>query len=110
MNSRLIFAASGKLHPQVSWVSHTDTEWVYFGAGHEVDHDIVRDIVSSHFQYPLLRLCWTRQGSFELDKTDFFAATKEILGYHDFIVWDSSFDQAIEFNKIGVLRYGNVSK
>lgn len=110
MDSRLIFAASGKLKPQVSWVKNTETEWVYFGAGDEVNQDIVRDILNNYFEDPLLRVCWTRHDSFELDKNDFFATTKDILGYQDFMVWDASFDQAIEFNKIGVFRYGKVIK
>ena len=109
MDSRLIFAASEKIKPQVSWVIHSETEWVYFGAGDEVNLDFVKEIVDNRFSDTLLRISLTRQGSFESHINDFLATTKNILGHRNFIVWNSSFDQAIEFNTIGVLRYGTVS-
>jgi len=110
MESRLIYIMSEKRKPQVLWVRHTDTEWVYFGDGKEVKHHIVKEILDNHFSEKYLCVCLTRIGSFEVCKDEFFDKTAGYLGYQNFIIWNASFDLTVEFNRIGVLRVGQVNR
>ena len=108
MDSRLIYAASERMTSHIVWTKETETEWIYFGADKDVNLEKVSKIIDGHFSESILLVCWTRQGSFETNKDDILITTRNILGYHDFVIWNSSFDHAIEFNKIGVLRCGQV--
>ena len=108
MDSKLIYIANEKMKSQVDWPKTTDSEWIYFGAASEVNFDIVRQKINSHFTEQLLYISSTRQDSFQTNKENALENIKHILGVQDFVVWNSSFTKAIEFNKIGVLRCGTV--
>ncbi|MBK7292048.1 MAG: hypothetical protein KBF82_13320 [Chitinophagaceae bacterium] len=106
MESKLIYIASEKLKGKIKWPKVSDGEWIYFGAGNEIKNDIVIEKINSHFSEQLLYVSWTRQDSFQTNRKEVFENIKHILGVQDFVIWNSSFSKAIEFNKIGVLRCG----
>lgn len=108
MESRLIYIANEKIKSKVAWFKPTDTEWIYFGATTEINKSIVQQRIDSHFSETILYIAHTRLGSFETEKNIILDKIKNILGYENFVVWNISFSKAIEFNKIGVLRYGEV--
>ena len=108
MESRLIYIANEKMKAKVAWFKPTDTEWIYFGAATEVNKNIVQQKIDLHFSETNLYIAHTRLESFETEKTTILDKIKNILGYEDFVIWNISFSKAIEFNKIGVLRYGEV--
>lgn len=108
MNSRLIYTANERMKREIFWSKVTDTEWIYYGIADEIDYSIVIKNINAHFSDALLYISSTRQESFETTKNNILKATKNILGYQDFVIWNQSFDRAIEFNKIGVLRCGKI--
>jgi hypothetical protein len=108
MDSRLIYSASEKVKHLLSWPKSTDSEWVYFGAGHEVNVNTAMDMINEWFADTKLYIAIDRKHSLTFDKSEFLSVTSEILGYKDFLVWNIKFDKSIEFNHIGVLRRGMV--
>lgn len=108
MDSKLIFQASGHMQGKVTWIKLTDTEWTYFGAGKEVDRELVIATINSHMVESKLYVAYQRNESFETSKEEVMNEISQLVGYHDFIVWDTNFIMAIEFNHIGVFRKGKV--
>ena len=108
MESRLIYIANEKMKAKVAWSKSGDTEWIYFGAAEEVNTNIVLQKINFHFSETKLYISYTRKDSFETEKNIILDSIKNILGFEDFVIWNITFTKAIEFNKIGVLRYGEI--
>ena len=96
---------------KTSWTKVTvDSEWTYFGDGSEVNRSIVNDGINYHFTDDnFLYVSWTRQQSFEVNKSQTIELIEELLGKETFFIWDTKFKKVIEFNRIGVMRRGQVS-
>ena len=96
---------------KTTWTKVTvDSEWTYFGNGREVNRGIVNDSINNHFPVDRsLYISWTRQQSFEADKSETIELIEELLGKESFFIWDTKFKRVIEFNSIGVMRRGQVS-
>jgi hypothetical protein len=109
MNSRLIYRASKHMQRIVTWAMLTDTEWVYCGAEQEINKELVIANIKSHIIGFHLYVAYTREGSFETTQELVIDAIDKLLGFHDFLIWDTGFSSAIEFNHIGVFRRGAVS-
>ena len=110
MDSRIIYSASEKMKGEIYWPKLTDTEWIYFGSSDEINEELVSERINSHFSDSDLYVAWTRDKSFESTKQNIIERMGNILGSENFIVWNSAFTEAIEFNKIGVLRCGKYIK
>jgi hypothetical protein len=61
MDSKLIYSVNERMKGKICWIKATDTEWLYFGAGDEVNIDMVRKTINDHFVDPVLYISWTRQ-------------------------------------------------
>ena len=108
MESKLIYIANQKMKTKVTWSKSSDTEWIYFGAEKEANKDIVLQQINCHFSETQLYISHRRNDSFEARKNIILDSIEKILGYENFVIWNTSFTKAIEFNKIGVLRCGEV--
>ncbi len=109
MESQLIYIANQKMKTKVTWSNSGDTEWIYFGAAEEVNTNMVLQTINFLFSETQLYISHTRKGSFKIEKNLIIDSIKNILGFEDFVIWDTMFTKAIEFNKIGVFRYGEIS-
>ena len=110
MDSKLLYSGSEGMKHKVSWNRITsESEWTYIGEGSNINMTMVLNSINCHFSNPLLYVCWTRQNSFEATKEHVEIGIKELLGRQDFFIWDSKFKLVIEFNKIGVMRLGQVN-
>lgn len=97
---------------KVSWTKATvDSEWTYFGDGNEVNTDVVNDSINNHFTdgNTSIYVSTTRHQSFEAKKSDTIKLIEELLCKESFFIWDMNFKKVIEFNRIGVMRRGQVS-
>ena len=111
LDPKLIYTASEAMKLKVSWTKVTvDSEWTYFGDGNEVNRGVVEDSMNSHFtDNASLYVSTTRQQSFEANKSETIEQIEELLGKESFFIWDTKFRKVIEFNRIGVMRRGQVS-
>ncbi len=94
---------------KANWDKVGDSEWIYFGAGDEVNTELVMTTIDSYFSDEILNIALTRKGSFQSDKKLIKSSITSLLNTSDFIIWDSSFSKAIEFNKIGIFRHGKLT-
>ena len=109
MESRLIYAASDSLKYKVNWLKASDdTEWIYFGAGADVNKQLAIESIYAYFPDPLLYIALTRKDSMQANRNDIDMAIDEILGLKNFLIWDIEFKTVIEFNHIGVMRRGYI--
>ncbi len=109
MDSKLIYIACRKLIGKVSWTKiSNDSEWIYFGDGNNINKLLVYEIINNHFTESELLIAWTRQGSVQVNRIEINKSIDNILGYHDFSIWDNHLRKVIDFNLIGVLRIGKV--
>ena len=99
---------SERLITKIKWPEDENLGWTYYGAEDKVKLDIVMETLNRHFSDDSLYVCWTRQNCFEVSKENILSEVNNILGYEDFRIWNKSFTRAIQFNKIGVLKCGEV--
>ncbi len=64
--------------------------------------------IDEYFVDNTLYISWTRKESKEVRKENINDAIENILGVHDFSIWDTNFKKVMEFNKNGVMRFGQV--
>lgn len=110
MDSRMIYSASEKMKGKIHWPRLTDTEWIYFGTKGGINKEIISDIINSHLSTSELYVSSTRENSFASTKQEILTLLDDILGCENFIIWNPSFTEAIEFNRIGVLRCGKSNR
>lgn len=110
MDSRLIFVVTCKLHHKIKWLNPTieNGAWVYVGNALETRKEFIFKCVNGHFTDDELYISWTRAGSCKVPKESIEAAVDDILGIYDFSIWDTKFKRVIEFNKIGIMRLGEL--
>jgi hypothetical protein len=109
MDSRIIFEKSEYLKDKVMWPKVTDSEWIYFGAEQDANYEIVLNQFHIHFLSPELFISVDRNNSFETNINASRTTLQHLVGKENFIAWGNSFTKVIEFNKIGVLRYGQIA-
>ncbi len=109
MDSRLIYESSVTMKQKINWDKVGDSEWIYFGAGDELNIELVIITIDSSFSDEILNIALTRKGSFQTDKKLIKSSIINLLNASDFIIWDTSFSRAIEFNKIGIFRQGKLT-
>ena len=109
LESRLIYKVSHSIS-NIYWSNPTKENgaWVYIGNGDELKTAFVFKCISEHFADNILYVSCTRSKSLQTSKDNIEAAIKDILGNHDFTIWDTQFKKVIEFNKNGVMRLGEV--
>lgn len=102
MDSRLLYSTTNALSHKLTW-----NDWIHFGIQHENSYSIVQDNISSHFGEEQMYLVYERNNSGELKvKIELF---NSILGTSNFFLWNTELTKAIEFNKIGILRVGELN-
>ena len=109
MESRLIYKVSHSLH-KIEWLNNTveNGAWVFVGSGDDMRKEFIIRRIDEYFVDGTLYVSWTRNESKEVKKENIEYAIENILGVHDFSIWDTNFKKVIEFNKNGVMRFGEV--
>jgi hypothetical protein len=71
MDARIIYACSQTYFDKVKWdrpTSVADSEWIYFGAGNELDLDMVKKTIEQHLQTDTFLLDVGRHRSRQVDR------------------------------------------
>ena len=108
MEPKRLYIVSERMKSKIIWPKNEHPGWTYFGAGSEIKYDFVMELINKHFHNELLYVCWTRKNSFTVEKNKFLNDAKHIIGNENFIIWNTSFSKAIQFNKIRVLKCGTI--
>lgn len=103
MESRLIYISSEHFR-SISSMHYED--WQYCGSHGEVKFDVVHNFIVQHFNAPVYYIAISRNDSFETILENLFRDIKDLIGLKDFLIWNTSFDKVIVFNKIGVFMAG----
>jgi hypothetical protein len=70
---------------------------------------MIENIINKLFLLSTLYVSTTRNDSFKGNKADVMQSMNPMLGFESFTIWDTAFKTAMEFNSIGVLRFGRIS-
>jgi hypothetical protein len=102
MDSREMYNATNHLTTLVTW----DKDWVHFGTEDEVKFDLVKTLIKDHLNDNELLFIHHRTNSGQYNHKIIIDSITHLLGKEDFLLWTTTMDKVIEFNKIGVLRLG----
>ena len=92
---------------KVNWTRVTpDSEWIFFGTSDIINKDLIVNTINNHFADDKLYIAFTRKESMPSNKKDIEKAIDGFLGFQNFLIWDTGFKKAMEFNKIGTMRCG----
>ena len=108
MESRLIYESNKIYIDKIIWnICRNDSEWIFLGIDEETDEKKLQKIINENFQEESLYFVTTRNDSVQISKKDISKKLAENFRDIDIIIWNESFNKAIEFNKHGVFRIGN---
>lgn len=106
MDSRLIYSATDTLKHKLNWNKNEDEEWIHFGTGKEIDSKKILKKITEHFTDDEIYIVYSRTESGLLkDNQDLFYS---LLGNKNFFLWNKELTKAMEFNYVGILRYGEI--
>lgn len=112
MDSRNIFIAASRLNSKIEWQKKSsDSEWFYTGLDDGFKRTEVNGLISSFFAGEEIYLVLGRRNSKIISKEKACNEIKCALSNEksmEVFLCDKNFKKMIEFNKIGVARYGTV--
>jgi len=111
LDSRLIFESDKIYHSKVSWSrpdDQADSEWIYCGLRDDFKIDLVLQTIEAQFRTDPLYLKHDRDDSSPITRLDLISRLQDLIGL-DFRVWDSKFENVLEFNNAGVFRRGTTA-
>ncbi len=109
MESRLIYESSRIYFNKIIWTRPTDksdTEWVYFGSGDEIDIELILKSINQCLTTNDVFLVLSKKDSIKVDRNEIKAKIVGLFNIIDFLLWDTNFNNIIEVSKIGVFRLG----
>jgi hypothetical protein len=113
MESRLIYESSKTYLHKINWIrpiESPESEWIHFINNGEINKNLVLLSIEEHLNDSKIYVVKTRKNSLEINKEAFNFHIILSLGKIDFIIWNASFNRAIEFNTIGVMRKGIIEE
>lgn len=104
MDSKNIFISSQTYLPKISWQKDTkDSEWCFIGDNVKKANSLIDHFFANE---QMLYLVVNRHNSRQELKIDIAPLIESFLEQISFYIWDVRFENAIEFNRIGVYRIG----
>jgi hypothetical protein len=85
-----------------------ETEWIYFGAGDDVNQDVALQKIAEYFQDSVVAVAIDRKSSTIVPTNDLHRFLSGILGIKTFLICDQTFKRVMEFSNIGVMRQGYI--
>ena len=110
LDSRTIYNISRTYYHKVKWErphDSADSEWIYYGAGDELDLRVIDRSIKEHFHSEKLLLDHGRHRSRAISQEAVLSEFRELISDHRFMLWDDHFFRVIEFAPLGVLRKGS---
>ena len=104
MDSRIIYESNKTYHYKIEWLMPTigsESEWIYLN-----NENSIQEMIESYFDSEILFVSFTRNESFQTEKTNILGKIKEYLKTQNFSIWNKEFSKVLEFNKIGIYRKG----
>ncbi|WP_055443001.1 hypothetical protein [Lacinutrix himadriensis] len=108
MEPRLIYSATDFLKSKLLWKKTNNEEWIHFGTGNDIDYNIVNKSISEYLSGEDIYLVYDRTNSGIFKEEQFQKLFKSILGNKNFYLWNKELTKAIEFNYVGILRFGKL--
>jgi predicted glutamine amidotransferase len=108
LDSRLIYSVTNTLKQKLHWNKNENEEWIHFGTGKEIDNRFILNKISEHFKNDEINIVYSRTKSGLLkEHQDLF---QNLLGNKNFFLWNTELNKAMEFNYVGILRYGQINR
>jgi hypothetical protein len=104
MDSRIIYESNKTYNNKIEWLMPTirsESEWIYLN-----NENSIQEIIESYFDSEILFVSFTRNESFQTEKTNILGKIKEYLKAQNFSIWNKEFSKVLQFNKIGIYRKG----
>lgn len=108
MDSKSLYRKTENLKSKIHWQSSHGEEWFNYGSVKACDLSFVQAKVSYFFQEDHIFLVFSPEHSGALDNRIFSRFFDRILATENFFLWNKNFSKVIEFNRFGILRYGDI--
>jgi hypothetical protein len=106
---RIIYIKSNTGLGRVAWIKvGQDSEWLHFITDNGLDRELVITTINDHFRTASIYFISGRKDSIEISLADFENEIERFINSKGRLIWDANFEKAIEFNEIGVMRYGQL--
>lgn len=106
MDSKNIFLAANHMKGKIDWNKQNDNEWSYVGDKNNFQNDQVMEFINQYFEEAELYFVIDRHNAYSIPKEQATIELQNRVKNRDAIVCNHSFTRMIEFNHIGVARYG----
>ena len=104
----MLHSATNSLKSKLHWKEIDNEEWIYFGTGENINSDLVRKSINEYFNDEAIFFVYERTNSGHLEEEQYQKMFHSILGNKSFFLWNKKLTKTIEFNSIGVLRFGEL--
>jgi hypothetical protein len=101
VDTKQLYLAAGHLRSTLTW-----QDWIHFGTGKEVNHELIEGLVDNFINDNILNLVQARDDSNSIKRIELKDKISGLVGQEGFQIWNSSMTKAIDFNRIGGLRLG----
>ena len=111
MESRIIFESDKTYLPGIHWIkpeNKSESEWCYLNPENITENDTEK-ILRENFSGDNVYIVTSRNESVEIKKVDVFSKIKTLYGQLEFRIWDSNFENVLEF-KTEVYRKGRACR
>ena len=105
MDSKNLFIKSSTYCRLVTWQKKEGEEWSYIGTERDFDLVMASKLLSV-LEGEQIYFVTDRHESKLVEKKNLLDSLKERIVSGNFILWNLSFEVVVEFNQIGVARYG----
>ena len=107
MESKIIYISNETYLPKVNWkrLDNAESEWKYLDINKNSLSEI-QSLINAYFDDAELLIVTTRNDSRREKRNDIGPLLLDILDKFNFTIWNVHFKKVIEFNNVGVYRYG----
>lgn len=112
MDSRIIFESNRIYINRIVWTKEKpelDSEWQTFDINNPVSLAKIEEIIKAMSNGNTFYLSLGRHNSLVIENESILNEIKELLSKESFHIWNKDFTSVIEFNKMGVFRYGKTT-
>lgn len=110
MESRLIYAAIHSAKSKIQWKVQFESEWLYVGIEDELNKALLLQKIQETFRFEIMLIALSRKDSKQIEYKNFEEEFLPQIGAFDFVLSDLNFTKFMEFNRIGIIRIGEIQK
>jgi hypothetical protein len=108
MDAKLIFIKAEHLISKTDLDNQPSGGWLYCGRSGDLNVELLSDCLERHFHGETVYFVTSRHDSRIESKEGILSLIAATIDEQDFALWSEEFDRVMQFQKIGVFRFGSI--